>query len=296
MFCKRQRSVLFCIVVGLCLFGCSDFIVHPIEKEAMTGDSEAGSDSETQDPSDFHGTDSDTAPQETDSDGDSDSSSASDAENPESCQPLLKAKIRDFSNEHPDFATDYCCGVATGLVADDLGADDKPVFASAYSSADSNYQSISSAETFAQWYNTIDGVNYETMVDLPLTKVNDSTWEYRNNEFFPLADDFGFGNEWQAFNYSFTTEIHLTFVYQEGQVFTFTGDDDLWIFVERKLALDLGGVHVETSGSIDMDTWARDLGMVDGESYRMDIFHAERKPGASNFHVETNIACIIPIV
>ena len=41
---------------------------------------------------------------------------------------------------------------------------------------------------------------------------------------------------------------------------------------------------------------AADIDMTPGESYAMDIFHAERMPGDSNFHVTTNIDCLIPVI
>ena len=70
-------------------------------------------------------------------------------------------------------------------------------------------------------------------------------------------------------------------------MFTFRGDDDLWLFVNGQLALDLGGLHPALEGSVVMDS----LGLVPGETYPMDIFHAERRTNASNFRIVTNIEC-----
>jgi fibro-slime domain-containing protein len=84
------------------------------------------------------------------------------------------------------------------------------------------------------------------------------------------------------------------FTYVAGQTFTFRGDDDMWIFVNDSLALDLGSMHIAWEGSIDFDEQATALGITPGGMYRMDIFHAERHTSDSNFRIETNIGCFRP--
>lgn len=39
--------------------------------------------------------------------------------------------------------------------------------------------------------------------------------------------------------------------YGDDIIFQFTGDDDLWVFVDGKLALDVGGAHTEVSGTLN---------------------------------------------
>jgi len=158
--------------------------------------------------------------------------------------------------------------------------------------------SIKSSTTFDQWYNTVEGVNKEIQGEIPLVEMPQGSGVsvYDTNAFFPI-DNMGWGNTpGQAHNYHFTTEIHVKFKYQKGQKFTFRGDDDLWIFVNGKLALDVGGQHQALKGVIDFDTMASALSIVDGGSYPMDIFHAERQTTESNFRIETNIRCFEPVV
>ncbi len=115
---------------------------------------------------------------------------------------------------------------------------------------------------------------------------------FDDSNFFPL-DDAGFGNEGNPHNFHFTTEIHTAFTYKGGEVFTFRGDDDVWVFVNRKLALDIGGTHQAVSATIDFDAQAATLGLVKGNTYAFDVFHAERHTVESNFRIVTSIECFI---
>jgi fibro-slime domain-containing protein len=151
---------------------------------------------------------------------------------------------------------------------------------------------IESAHSFDDWYHTT-AMNMEIPGELPLVETTPGSGVsvYDSNAFFPI-DNQGFGNTPnQQHNYHFTTEIHVKFQYEAGQKFTFRGDDDLWIFVNGKLALDVGGLHEDLEGTIDFDAQAATLGIQAGGSYQMDIFHAERQTSESNFRIETNIRC-----
>jgi fibro-slime domain-containing protein len=154
--------------------------------------------------------------------------------------------------------------------------------------------SIKSAATFDQWYTTVEGINKEVPGEIPLTEMpaGSGISVYDTNAFFPI-DGKGFNNTaGQAHNYHFTTEIHVKIKYEAGQKFTFRGDDDLWIFVNGQLALDVGGQHQALEGVVNFDS----LGLTAGSSYPMDIFHAERQTTESNFRIETNIKCFEPVV
>jgi fibro-slime domain-containing protein len=197
---------------------------------------------------------------------------------------MLVATIRDFKDDHPDF--EKTIQTVRDLVRVDLGADGKPVYAPPGPTA-----VTAGAASFDQWYRDVPGVNMRLMIPLPLTQTQPGNFAYSNNAFFPM-DNQAFGNQGRSHNYNVTTEIHATFKYRGGERFTFTGDDDVFIFVNRKLALDLGGVHPQQTQTIDFDRQATALGITIGGTYSFDAFHAERHTTESNFRMETSIECL----
>jgi fibro-slime domain-containing protein len=90
-------------------------------------------------------------------------------------------------------------------------------------------------------------------------------------------------------NFLFTTELHTKFEYKGGEVFTFLGDDDVFAFVNSHLGVDLGGIHGPKMGSVNLDQQAAAFGLTPGETYNLDLFHAERNPGGSNYRIETSL-------
>jgi fibro-slime domain-containing protein len=127
---------------------------------------------------------------------------------------------------------------------------------------------------------------------LPFTYVAGSAgmYQYTNPNFFMLdgrgfgADDPGGQNP--PHNFGFTMELHWSFTYASGLRFDFEGDDDVWVFINGRKVIDLGGIHGATPGSIDLDTLT---GMTAGKTYSFDIFYAERHVVASDIKITTNL-------
>ncbi|HSC86086.1 MAG TPA: fibro-slime domain-containing protein [Polyangiaceae bacterium] len=199
------------------------------------------------------------------------------------CANVLRVVVRDMSSDHPDFGQG--AESTPNIVTDTLGEDRKPVFKGP---ADT----VQSADSFNEWYNSVDGVNVPHLVDLWLEPVGE-TFIFDSASFFPLNSLGTTGDDDQKYHdgnrFLFTTELHTQFEYMGGETFTFRGDDDVFVYIDGKLAVNLGGIHGPEQGSVDLDTFAAANGLEIGKVYQFDLFQAERKPTGSNFRVETTL-------
>lgn len=199
-----------------------------------------------------------------------------------SCGSELAGVVRDFMSSHPDF--EAYLGDDKGIVMPDLGPDKKPVYA-----GNPSTPTTTGKAEFDQWYNDVPGVNMKIPISITLAPSN-GVYTFDSSAFFPI-DGQGFGDEGNIHNYHFTYEIKTQFEYKGGEVFTFTGDDDLFTFINGKLAINLGGVHGAETQSVDLDAMAPALGIQVGQTYPLDFFFAERHTSESNFRIDTTITC-----
>jgi fibro-slime domain-containing protein len=186
--------------------------------------------------------------------------------------------IRDFKDSHPDFEGGIF-GYDKGIVKTDIGVDGRPVYAG-------KTYTTHGKEFFDQWYKSIPDLNFPISKTLEMREVENGLYRFTDFSFFPI-DGEGFGNQGYSHNYHFTLETHLKFFYVEGGQFTFNGDDDLWIFINGKLAIDIGGVHGREQQTVYLDDIANALGIEPNNTYSFDLFFAERHSVQSAFQFET---------
>ena len=143
------------------------------------------------------------------------------------------------------------------------------------------YGSTSSSECVFGWSCEADApagwTFYESGSDTPVAGSYDGSssktfrWEGKRNQ-----------------HYCF--ESHAHFVYIPGQRFSFRGDDDIWVYVDNKLAVDIGGTHLAAPGYVDLDKFEGLSGkLVPGQQYDIDIFFCDRRTTMSNVRIKTNM-------
>ena len=196
----------------------------------------------------------------------------------------LTGTVRDFSQSHPDMQ--YRIASDPGIVEPILGPDRKPVYTTQRSFTTTTH----GRSFFDQWYRDVPGVNVTAPLPLTLTNssANPDIFTFDSSNFFPIDGQL-LGNQGMGHNYYFTFEIHSQFTYRGGEVFQFRGDDDVFVFVNDHLVIDLGGVHGPQSGSVPLDSVASQIGLEVGNAYHLDFFFAERYCCGSNFRMQTSI-------
>lgn len=214
----------------------------------------------------------------------------------------LNGIVRDFPSTHPDFGVNLT-GLRTGCIQKVIADGGSPIASDSVSNC-----AISQLE---DWYSDTHPTGFVKTYAITLDngRKNNSGGIYRfeDNSFFPFDNEssgntgntgrnykkhHSFFDEGQDHNYQFTYEARFMFAYQAGQTLAINGSDDIWVFINNQLVIDLGGVHTPTGAKVALQDLAATLGLVDGEIYPLALFLAGRQTLNSPLSLE--LGNIIP--
>ena len=178
------------------------------------------------------------------------------------------------------------------------------VYNSAYDGT--NYDTVNGtiSNTQTETITTREGTTYvrgnlqpESRFD-PIAAISNGNQYYGKNgdAYANAVGDTGNDKYYNATNYNLTLEGHAQFIYYDDAdlYFNFTGDDDVYLYINGTRVLDMGGAHAISKCGISLND-VRDLcGLKDGEVYDFDFYYMERHGTAANFGIETNIKIVDP--
>ena len=163
-------------------------------------------------------------------------------------------------------------------------------------------------------YDSANGIIYNTQTDTITARKKNGADEYVRGNILPLATfnpiaGMGYGqsgntykmardgsqeNYYNDTNYNLTLEGHAQFIYYQDAdlYFNFTGDDDVYLYINGIRVLDMGGAHSISKAGISLNKVAEICGLKDGEVYDFDFYYMERHGTAANFSIETNIKVV----
>ena len=147
--------------------------------------------------------------------------------------------IRDFINPHPDFNLGPSADSATRFVQAQLGSDGKPAFLPVAGITST------SMTTFPQWWNTLSPINAPTVYSISLSnafQTDSRVHNFFSSAFYPIGD-----------HSNFTYEVHTYMSFLPGASLTFKSSGDLWVFIDGRLVVDLGGIHGLETATIALD-------------------------------------------
>jgi fibro-slime domain-containing protein len=201
--------------------------------------------------------------------------------------PHILLLCRDFSRFHPDMSF-LPGGIEKGMVDAQLNATTrKPAWNKKKS------RTFNGKKSFDTWFRNGPWNVAKKAIKLEGFSIGSSSsskenvpkeYVYGGERFFPFDDD---RNKAEGtHNFYFTCEHHGSFVYEEkaNQRITFKADDDLWVFVNDKLAVDVGGIHDTETRILDLN----ELGLINGQTHSIDFFFAQRRPLKSALEIRTN--------
>ncbi|MGL1904071.1 MAG: fibro-slime domain-containing protein, partial [Fibrobacterales bacterium] len=166
-----------------------------------------------------------------------------------------------------------------GMVEDALGANGLPVFKK-------NFWNNKHIE---EWWTEAEFPKVETTIQF--VHMGDGIYSHFDNSFFPLDDESAQEGD-DGLNYYFAAHMSNEFVYDGlgSRVFSFSGDDDVFVYVNGRLVIDMGGPHTSINDEFTLGEVLDAQGVKEGEIVTLDFFIAERQKSGSSVGIAMDMS------
>lgn len=183
------------------------------------------------------------------------------------CMDYAYLRLKNFFNQ--DFSLNKKANEYNQMVLKNTGSTSQPQY-----TFDAGIKTKYDGNKF---YNDDNGEQFNGF--FPLDYINGEKFSDNN----PIAP--------QMHNYNFGMKVQGDFIYKKGthQYFNFKGDDDVYVFINGKLAADLGGAHYSSDIELNVDEFAQENGILNGQKCEFSLFYLERHTSASNCYINTNL-------
>ncbi|MEY3142082.1 MAG: hypothetical protein RLY21_575 [Planctomycetota bacterium] len=214
-------------------------------------------------------------------------------------QLTLYGIIRDFRGRsfmlgHPDFGLEANAARQWWAIGSRLDADGKPAVTKLAGSVGASRRAIASESSFMTWFRDTAGQNVALPRSLAVGRVQsfghtaaDPRWVYNvTGGSLGVDRNDGYGDNFDPWpsvgsmtaNSSFTVELGCSFVYRQdkGQWLYIKSSNDVLVYLDGQLLIDIGGQSQPTARSIDLNSIAAKFGLIDKQTYRLRFFVASR--------------------